>query len=95
MINSFRRMRTGKRTGDGEADGGRGSGRGTGKRTGDGEADGSGGSWSAVRLCGCSAVRAAAALLPRMASGERKRSPRRSWISLGNIQGINKELFRN
>ena len=27
MINSFRRMRTGKRTGDGEADGGRGSGR--------------------------------------------------------------------
>ena len=33
MINSFRRMRTGKRTGDGEADGGRGSGRGTGKRT--------------------------------------------------------------
>ena len=35
------------------------------RRTGDGEADGSGGSCS-----GCSAVRAAAALFPRMASGE-------------------------
>ena len=51
MINSFRRMRTGKRTGDGEA-------------------DGSGGSCS-----GCSAVRAAAALFPRMASGERSEAP--------------------
>ena len=58
MINSFRRMRTGKPDGSGR------------KRTGDGEADGSGGSCS-----GCSAVRAARALLPRMASGERSEAP--------------------
>ena len=51
---------TGKPT---EADG---SGRGTGKRT---EAA------AAVRLFGCSAVRAAAALLPRMESGERSYAP--------------------
>ena len=76
MINSFRR------TGDGEADGGRGSGRGTGKRT---EAAAA---VRAVRLVGLhqrgrgqqngrrrSAVRAAAALFPRMASGERSEAP--------------------
>ena len=40
------------------------------RRTGDGGADGSGGSCS-----GCSAVRAAAALFPRMASGERSEAP--------------------
>ena len=65
MINSFRRMRTGKPDGSGR------------KRTGDGEADGSGGSCSG---CSAVRAPSARALLP-MAIGERKRSPHRSRIS--------------
>ena len=78
MINSFG---TGKPT---EADG---SGRGTGKRT---EAV------AAVRLFGCSAVRAvraAAALLPRMASGERSEAPTEAGATATAATADSSSLF--
>ena len=78
MINS---CGTGKRT---EADG---SGRGTGKRT---EAA------AAVRLFGCSAVRAvraAAALLPRMASGERSEAPTAAGATAAAATADSSSLF--
>ena len=69
---------------------------GTGKPT---EADGergSGGSCSAVRavrLFGCSAVRTAAALLPRMASGERSEAPTAAGASSSSNSRFQQLIF--